>query len=167
MRGTIVQVSVSRGGIPKTAIAEGRLGPLGIEGDLCAHPKIHGGPRQAVLLIAAEAIAQLRSQGFDVTPGALGENLTTNGLDPHAWRVGQRFEVGEALLELTKLRAPCLTLNVFNSGDRSIQTFVYDKQVKAGDVSSPLWGLGGVYAAVLRPGMVRANDTITLVDPVV
>ena len=56
MQGTIVQVNVSPGGVPKRAVARGFITPLGIEGDLHAHPNIHGGPRKAVLLIAAETI---------------------------------------------------------------------------------------------------------------
>src|ERR1019366_1380963 len=54
MQGAIVQVNISPGGLPKRAIAEGWITPLGIEGDLHAHPNIHGGPLKAILIIAAE-----------------------------------------------------------------------------------------------------------------
>src|SRR5256885_6576040 len=47
MQGTIVQVNISPGGLPKRAIADGFITPLGIEGDLHAHPAIHGGAPQA------------------------------------------------------------------------------------------------------------------------
>jgi MOSC domain-containing protein YiiM len=39
---------------------------------------------------------------------------------------------------------------------------IYDAQVKAGDFTSPRWGMSGFYAAVVQPGVIRANDIITL-----
>ena len=59
MEGSIVQVNISPGGLPKRAIDEGMIGPLGIQGDVQAHPQIHGGPLQAVLIIAAEVVDAL------------------------------------------------------------------------------------------------------------
>src|ERR1039458_5718015 len=52
MQGTIIQINVSQGGLPKRPIAQARIGAIGLEGDAQAHPQIHGGPRKAVLLIA-------------------------------------------------------------------------------------------------------------------
>lgn len=167
MTGAILQVNISRGGIPKRPIAEAHLSARGVEGDSWAHPLIHGGPRQAVLLIASESIEQLRNAGYPVFPGALGENLTTIGLDPSRWRAGQRFRVGDALIEFTKPRGPCATLDVYNGGGRNVQKAIYDRQVKAGDTSSPRWGLSGMYASVLRAGRVRAGDIIELEDQAV
>ena len=46
-----------------------------------AHPDIHGGPRQAVLLIDADTVDELVARGYPVGYGALGENLTTSGID--------------------------------------------------------------------------------------
>lgn len=164
MTGSVVQVNVSPGGVPKRPIAEAEVTLEGIRGDSWAHPDIHGGPHQAVLLITSEGIGQLIAQGYPVFPGALGENLTTIGLDRRQMRIGQRYRVGEVMLELTKMRAPCTTLDVYGS---SIKHAVYDAQVKAGDASSPRWGLGGFYARVLKSGFIRPKDIILLVDQVV
>lgn len=164
MTGWVVQINVSPGGVPKRPIAEAEVTPEGIRGDSWAHPDIHGGPNQAVLLITSEGIGQLIAQGYPVFPGALGENLTTIGLDRRQMRIGQRYRVGEVMLELTKMRAPCTTLDVYGS---SIKNAVYDAQVKAGDASSPRWGLGGFYARVLKSGFIRPKDIIELVDQVV
>jgi MOSC domain-containing protein YiiM len=150
MTGRIVQVSVSRGGMPKRAVAEGLLTATGFEGDSWAHPQIHGGPNQTVLLLAAEAIERLAAMGYPVYPGALGENLTTEGLDPARWRPGQQYLVGEAVIELTKLRAPCNQLSVYGAGIQS--------EIK-GDGT-----LGGFYARAVRPGRVFAGDTISLLS---
>jgi len=163
MTGSILQVNVYRGGIPKRPIAEATVTPEGILGDSWAHPRIHGGPEKAVLIVTSEGIEELIAQGYPLFPGALGENLTTRGLDRRQMRVGQRYRAGEALVEITKLRSPCATLSVY--GD--IQQAVYDAQVKAGDATSPRWGLGGFYTRVLKSGVLRPHDIITLADQVV
>jgi MOSC domain-containing protein YiiM len=164
LSGTVLQVSISRGGVPKRAIAEGEITPLGIAGDDYAHPQIHGGPGQAVLLISSEAISELAVLGFPLYPGALGENITTVGLDRAQWRVGQRWRVGQAIVEFTKVRGPCSQLDVYGAG---IQKAMYDAQVKAGDPSSPKWALSGFYASIVRPGIVRPGDPISLLDQMV
>ncbi len=69
LSGSILQVSISRGGVPKRAIPQGDIGPLGIAGDSHAHPEIHGGPQQAILLISSEAIAELTALGYPLISG--------------------------------------------------------------------------------------------------
>ncbi len=158
---SLVQISVSRGGVPKRPIPEGEVMPLGIAGDVQAHPQIHGGPEQALLIVTAEGIDELIAQGFPLFFGALGENLTTRGLDRRELRIGQRYRVGDVVIELTKVRGPCDTLNVYGPG---IQKAVYDQQVKSGDASSPRWGLSGFYARVVRTGTIWPGAPIQLLD---
>jgi MOSC domain-containing protein YiiM len=164
LTGSIVQINISHGGVPKRPVPQARATALGLAGDSWAHPSIHGGPDQAILIVCAEAVDELAAQGFPVFYGALGENLTTRGLDRRQLRGGQRFRAGEAMLELTKPRGPCSTLDVYGPG---IQAAIYDKQVKARDPASPRWGISGFYAAVVRPGVIRQSDIIVLVDQVV
>src|SRR5689334_25166171 len=104
MTGSILQINISPGGLPKRPVPEATVTAEGILGDRWTHPDIHGGLKQAVLLITAEGIQELIAQGHPLFPGALGENLTVTGLDRRQMRVGQRYRVGEVLLELTKLR---------------------------------------------------------------
>jgi MOSC domain-containing protein YiiM len=157
----VEQVSVSRGGVPKRAIPSGEVNQLGIVGDQQAHPQLHGGPMQALLLITAEGIDELKALGFPLFAGALGENLTTRGLDRRTVRVGQRYRIGEIIIEITKLRQPCDQLSPYGFG---IQRAVFDAQVNAGDPTSPRWGLGGYYASVVQPGTIRPGDPICLLD---
>lgn len=165
MRGAIVQVSASRGGIPKWPVLGGQVETLGLAGDKCAHPQFHGGPRQALLIITEDAIADLMRQGFELFPGALGENLTVRGVDHKQFRIGQRWRIGQQVwIEFTKVRVPCQTLNVYGEG--RIQKAVYDKAVKAGDVSSPLWAKSGMYAKVVTPGFVAPGDAFVLMEDV-
>ena len=155
--GQVIQVSVSRGGIPKRAVTQARLTAQGVESDSHLNLQYHGGPRQAVLWITSEGNAELAARGFPIESGTLGENITIVGVDRRDWRAGQRWRIGEALIELTKMRSPCKTLLPLGSG---IHAALYDAAVKAGDPSSPVWGLGGFYAAVVEPGLVRTRDEI-------
>lgn len=160
MQGTILQINVSLGGLPKRSISEGLITPLGLEGDFHAHPAIHGGPNQAILLIASEIVDELAARGYPVFYGALGENLTTRGIRIADLRIGDQLRAGAALLEVTKPRGPCSALHIYGE---SIKAEIYDAQVKARDPGSPRWGMSGFYARVLQPGPVRPNDIIELV----
>ena len=158
MNGVVLQVNVSKGGIPKTAIPSAEVTERGIDGDAWRFP-FHGGRRQAILLITIEGLEELIAKGFPLFAGALGENLTTRGLDRRALRFGQRLCAGGAEIELTRMRTPCATLNVYGSG---IQAAMFDAAVQAGDPASPRWGLSGFYASVVQPGTVRPGDAIRL-----
>ena len=157
--GIILQINISPGGLPKRPIAAGMITAQGLAGDRWAHPEIHGGPNQAVLLIAAESIDELRTRGYPVFYGAMGENLTTRGLDPSQLRIGQQLRAGGALLEITKVRGPCTALDVYGP---AIKQEIYDSQVNAGDPTSPRWGMSGFYARVIQPGAVHPDDPITV-----
>ncbi len=147
----ILQISVSAGGVPKTPVARAEVGPLGIVGD--GHRfRLHGGRDKALLILASEAIDLLRAEGWPVFYGALGENLTTEGLDYRNWRTGQRFRIGEVLVELTTPREPCRTLNPYGRG---IQRRLREKP-----------GEGGFYAAVLVGGILTLKAIIESVEPV-
>ncbi len=150
--GSIVQINVSRGGLPKRPVPEADVTALGIVGDEHAHPRIHGGPRKALLLIASEGIEDLIAHGFPLFYGALGENLTTRGIDRSAMRPGQRYRIGgDVLIELTQLREPCYQLDVYGAG---LQDAVEGS-------------LAGFYASVLRAGTIRTGDPIELIEQLV
>lgn len=137
----------------------GFIDKLGLEGDRHGHPTIHGGPRKAILLIASEIVDGLAAQGYPVFYGAMGENLTTRGIDIRALRVGDRLRAGAALLEITEPRGPCTALDVYGP---SIKDEIYDLRVKLLDVTSPRWGMSGLYAGVIEPGDVHPGDAIEL-----
>ena len=158
--GRIVQINISPGGLPKRAISGGLIAPLGIEGDRHAHPGIHGGLRQAILLIAAEVVEELQRRGYPVEFGSLGENLTTRGIDVHDLRLGDRLRAGGALIEITKPRGPCTALDIYGP---AIKQEIYEPRVKAGDHTSPHWGMSGFYLKVIEPGPVSPGDIIAVV----
>jgi MOSC domain-containing protein YiiM len=158
---SLKQINRSDGGLPKWAIAGSvTLTETGIENDRHLDLTRHGGSGKAVLIMAAEVIDSLAARGFPVFYGALGENLTVTGLDPHFWRTGQRYAIGEqAVIELTQLRVPCANLDVYGP---LIRAELYDRQCKAGDISSPHWAHGGFYARVVKPGLLSPGAPIML-----
>ena len=160
MNGVVIQVSISPGGVPNHPIERGEVTLCGIIGDRWRHPQFHGIPRRAILLITCEGLDEIKAMGFPVYPGALGENLTTRGLDRRTLRIGQRFHCGTAVIQLTELRFPCDTISVFGKG---IQDAICDARTMKGDPSSELWGLSGLYASVVESGVVLPGDSITLV----
>jgi MOSC domain-containing protein YiiM len=156
VNGTIVQLSVSRGGVPKLAVPDAQVTRLGLAGDAHRDDEHHGGPERAVCLFPLEAIDGLVAEGHRVVPGALGENVTTEGLhwalvvpDTHLL-LGRRV-----LLQVTKYTSPCFNIApLFQDRDFS----------RVSQKRHPGWSR--VYARVLVEGGVRAGDPVRIVSEV-
>jgi MOSC domain-containing protein YiiM len=161
MDAVIVQVNTSPGGLPKRAVELAFVAPLGIEGDLHAHPAIHGGPSKAILLIASETVDDFVRRGYPLFYGALGENLTTRGLDIRSLRIGDQVKAGGALLEITQPRGPCTQLDVYGP---TLKYELSDAQVRERNPASPRWGTSGFYLRVIEPGPVQAGDAISVLS---
>ena len=126
-----------------------RLGELGLEGDAICSKKHHGGPDQAVYLYGLPDYDWWRELCREVEPGTFGENLTVAGLESGRIRVGDRFRIGEVVLEATGPRIPCNTL-ARRMGDSSFAR-------RFRDAERP-----GVYCRVLRPGTVQVGQQVLL-----
>jgi MOSC domain-containing protein YiiM len=159
--GILRQINRSPGGLPKRAVdGPVMLRKLGIEGDLHRDMRFHGGPDKAVLMASAEFLDDLAARGFPVFYGAIGENLTVSGIDAHLWRAGQRWCIGDDVtIELTTLRTPCSNLHVYGV---AIKAELYDAQCRRGDVSAPHWAHGGIYARVIRQGLLCVGAPVEL-----
>lgn len=145
MTGTLAQLNVSGGGMPKLPIPSALVTGDGVAGDWQKNRKYHGGPNRAVCLFSEELYAWLREQGVkDLVNGAIGENFTTRGIDLMALAKGDRLKVGEqCVIQLTDVREPC-------------------RQLKKWDERFPklIVGRSGWVAKVVREGEVRAGDVI-------
>jgi MOSC domain-containing protein YiiM len=109
-------------------------------------------------LIHAELLDELRAKGFDVAPGALGENVTTQGIDVLALPERTRLHLGAtAVVEVTGLRNPCHQLDDFLPG---LMAATLDR-----DASGALVRKAGVMSIVLVGGIVRAGDPIVVELP--
>jgi MOSC domain-containing protein YiiM len=152
----IVQVSVSRGGVPKTAVSEARVTPQGLEGDAQRNRELHGGPERAVCLYSNEMIERLRAEGHPITPGSIGENVTVHGLDWAAVGPGCHLLLGDhVLLQVTRYTSPCL--NIMGAFKDREFTRVSQKR-------HPGWSR--VYARVLVGGTIRRDDPVRLLDEI-
>ncbi len=140
---TVVSVNISPGGIPKRPVEAGQVTVKGIAGDGHDHEK-HDTPLQAISLLDLEDVEDLRAEGFDVYPGATGENLTVRGLDVDGLRVGDRLRLaGGVELEISKIRKPCYVLDAISP---QLKEAIQDRC--------------GCYARVIAPGEIRPGETI-------
>jgi MOSC domain-containing protein YiiM len=109
-----------------------------------------------VHLIPSELFDALRSSGFEVHPGELGENISTLGLDLESLPLGTMLHLGaSATLELTGLRTPCVLIDRFKSGL---------KNRLQGGAAGPHFR-AGVMAIVTNGGDVSPRDRIRTVFP--
>lgn len=147
MTGTLIQLNVSPGGMPKLPVMFARVTPGGIEGDKQRNLKYHGGPNRAVCIYSEELYDELRDAGVDMTFGSVGENFTTRGLDLRRLAKGDRLRVGEegCVVEITDVRVPC-------------------NQLKKWDTELPelIVGRSGWVAKVISEGVVKPGDAIEL-----
>ena len=136
---------------------------LGVEGD--AHlgvtvkhrSRVAADPTQPNLrqvhLIHAELHDELNGAGFKVTPGEMGENVTTRGVDLLGLPTGTRLHLGPtAVVEVTGLRNPCMQLD-------KIQTGLMEANLDR-DADGNLIRKAGIMGIVLADGEVRPGDAI-------
>ena len=110
-----------------------------------------------VHLIHAELFAELAGRGFTISPGLMGENVTTTDIDLLNLPIGARLRLGDhAVVELTGLRNPCLQLE-------EIQTGLLEACVERSAVG--LIRKAGVMAIVIAGGDVRPGDIIQVEMP--
>ncbi|PTY37077.1 molybdenum cofactor biosysynthesis protein [Saccharospirillum sp. MSK14-1] len=140
----------------------------GIEGDAHRGKKVQHRSRvkanpdqpnlRQVHLIGAELLAQLQSDGFDVHPATLGENVLTSGIDLLALPTDTQLQLGDDVtLRITGLRNPCAQLDNYQKG---LTAAVLDR-----DADGKLIRKAGVMAVVETGGTVRIGDAIQVNFP--
>lgn len=141
---------------------------LGVEGDAHCGATVKHRSRVAkdptvpnlrqVHLIHAELLDGVAGKGFAVAPGAMGENITTRGIDLLDLSRGARLHIGRAaIVEITGLRNPCAQIDTFQKG---LLGAVIDRDA-AGDVVRK----AGVMGIVVAGGEVSAGDVIRVEPP--
>lgn len=106
----------------------------------CSHGR--AGKRQ-LLLMDVETLGEL-----GLSPGAIKENITTEGLPVNGLPIGQFLRIGEAEVEITLPCAPCGLMNDIRPG-----------------LQDELLGKRGMLCRVVKPGLVRRGDAIELIEP--
>jgi MOSC domain-containing protein YiiM len=139
-------------GINKLAIH----GPImvdaeGLVGDAILNRKHHGGVDQAVYIQGSLDIDWWSKElGRDLHHGMFGENLVIEDLESPTLAAGDRFAIGDILLEITSPRMPCATFAA-HMGDPEIVKR-YTKAARP-----------GAYARVLKGGMVEAGQPVVYI----
>ncbi len=124
---------------------------LGLPGDEHVYED-HGGPDMALLAYPHEHYAHWVRLGLDLPPtGAMGENLTVTGLVEPDVHVGDIFEVGSCMVQVSQPRAPCYKLSA-RYGRRDMPVIVQNT------------GYTGYLMRVLVEGDIGAGDTLRLVE---
>lgn len=123
----------------------------GLEGDLIADKRVHGGPDKAVYAFAREdAVFWEHELGREVAPGNFGENFSTVGLDITGAEVGEQWAIGDALFEVIRARKPCRVFAGFWDVPDLVKRFIAR-------------GTPGAYLRVLQEGTIGAGDRIEIV----
>jgi MOSC domain-containing protein YiiM len=140
---------------------------LGVDGDAHSGARVKHRSRVAkdptqpnlrqVLLFPTELLDDLATRGFDVPPGALGENVTTAGIDIFDLPTGTVLRLGaEAMIVLTGLRNPCGQINGLQDGLLGELRFKVDGETRR---------RGGVMSVVVHGGTVQPGDPIEISLP--
>jgi len=111
-----------------------------------------------VHLIHSELFDELRNKGFDVSPGQMGENITTKGIDLLSLPKDTILKVGQnAQIKITGLRNPCTQINSIKEG---LMNAVLDK-----DPDGKLIRRAGIMGIILCEGIVRKGVQIEIELP--
>lgn len=140
----------------------------GVEGDVHAGPTVTHRSRvrrdpaapnlRQVHLLHSELFADMARRGHGIEPGALGENITTAGVDLLALPLGTRLAIGdEAVVELTGLRNPCSQIDGLSKG--------LMKELVSVDERGDTVRRAGVMSVVVAGGEVRPGDGIRVILP--
>jgi MOSC domain-containing protein YiiM len=143
----------SRSAIDKRPVAGPvAVGFLGLDGDECADKENHGGLEQAVYAYAREDLDWWTEQlGRELLDGSFGENLTTGGLAVTTALIGEVWQVGTVVVQVTSPRIPCVTFRSWLDEPHWVKRFA--------DA-----GRTGAYLRVLSEGSVQAGDEVTVLS---
>jgi MOSC domain-containing protein YiiM len=127
------------------------VGPLGLAGDAQADRKHHGGLDKAILAYAAAHYPHWQQEwGLEtLLPGAMGENLTVAHLDETTVCLGDRWQAGQVVLEVSQPRQPC-----WKMGRRWQRPDLPKRVIQTGRT--------GWYLRVLQEGELQAGLPLTL-----
>jgi MOSC domain-containing protein YiiM len=161
-RRSSVHTDVGVTGIDKRSVtgpvevrAPGRrgVGGGGLTGDTICDIRHHGGDDQAVYAYAREDLDAWADELRQPLPaGVFGENLTTSGLDVTGALIGEHWLIGDqVVLEVALPRVPCRTFAGWLDQRGWVKTFT--QRAKP-----------GAYLRVVRPGAIKAGDSITVAD---
>jgi MOSC domain-containing protein YiiM len=128
------------------------VGLLGLAGDEQSDTGHHGGREQAVYAYAREDLDWwVERLSRELPGGVFGENITTAGLDVTGALIGEVWQLGTAVVQVTAPRIPCAVFAGWLDEQRWVKRFA--------DAGRP-----GTYLRVLQEGLVRAGDAVEVLS---
>lgn len=128
------------------------LRTLNLDGDGQADLRVHGGPDKAVYVYSNDYYEcwGLELQRDDLPYGQFGENITVEGLTDELVRIGDVFQVGGAMVQVTQPRTPCYKLAIKMGDPAFPKRFLVSRRM-------------GFYLRVVSEGEIGAGDEFQLV----
>ncbi|MPZ53742.1 MAG: MOSC domain-containing protein [Acidimicrobiia bacterium] len=128
-----------------------RVHDLGVWGDIQADRANHGGTYQAVYAYATEDAEWWADElGRDLPPGSFGENLRISGMDVSGALVGERWRIGDVVLEATSPRIPCKTFARWLEQEGWLRRFNDARR-------------HGAYLRVVNKGTIEAGQEVEII----
>ncbi len=123
----------------------------GVAGDVVVDRKHHGGYDKAVYVYAKEDSNWWEERiGRELNNGAFGENLTTEGIDVNEAKIGERWQIGSVVLEVSEPRIPCRVFAGFWDRPTLIKEFTDSRR-------------SGAYLRIIQEGEIAAGDEIKII----
>lgn len=142
---------LSTTGINKEPVEAATVTASGLVDDVVVDTKNHGGPDQAVYVYSRDDYEYWeRELARSLVGGTFGENLTVSGFESANVTVGDRFEIGDVVLEATAARIPCAVFQERMELERWARRF------RDG-------GRPGIYCRVISEGSVTRGAAVTYV----
>jgi MOSC domain-containing protein YiiM len=147
-RGKTVMTSIFKEPVSGRVAIEG----VNVAGDDQADREVHGGYYKAVYAYAAEDYEWWSGElGHEVGPGTFGDNLTLKGIDVNGARIGDRWRVGSAVLQVTEPRFPCFKLGAKMGTQGFVKQFAQAQRP-------------GTYLAILEEGEAGPGDPVEIIS---
>ncbi len=129
------------------------LGKEIVTNDLIADRKVHGGLDKACYLFSTDHYSywQKLYPDLDWNWGMFGENLTVEGLDENRVLIGDIYQIGTALVQVSQPREPCFKLGIRFGSQKILKQFI--------EHAYP-----GTYVRILSEGETNAGDEVILVE---
>ncbi|CAM3739387.1 MOSC domain-containing protein [Mesobacillus zeae] len=162
--GEIIQLSIGqpkkhiwkgkeeKSAIGKSGVKEALLTRAGFIGDGVGNPEFHGGADRAVCLYSYNHYPLWEQMtGEKMNPPAFGENITVGGMVESNVFIGDVFQVGNAVLQISQGRIPCSTISKHNDVDTLLKRVVET-------------GFTGYFFRVVEEGTIREGDRLVLLE---
>jgi MOSC domain-containing protein YiiM len=140
-------------GIYKKSVEQVSVDLLGIEGDIQADKRFHGGPEKALHQYALSSYEKIIKRypllHKKAEPGMIGENLSAIDMNEHNVCIGDIYKVGSAILQVSSPRIPCWKIDT-KFKQPNLHQFISQHR------------LNGWYYRVVQAGDITLNDKLIL-----